>query len=495
MIRPEDFANLLSTVRNAIAVDLRPDLQSDHIRAEAGALTLILDRLITQLRDGEAVASQRVPEWQQIRSQLHALSVGTVNDSPGTSGFMGSVATLHSGIADVQRTLSEPQAFERLGQQLKSDDRRTRAWLKQTVAALSDLAEAFEPKASTSKPLAATKATPPPDESLQLRDALNAYLHKRYPSLPSEPITRFKIVPGGHTKQTAIFAVTPNDVLPEHLVLRRDLALSITGTSVIDEFPILERVYALGLPIPKPVLVEPDSSVLDGTFMIMTEVVDAVVAGTYFPEERRLAPRNVGPDFGKEVAQVLAGLHAGTQVAEATPTTDKQKSVVELFQAWTAMEKPPASLSIDLGFAWLMNKPLPNRPRCLIHGDVGTHNILVRDGHLVALIDWELAHPADPAEDLAQCRMMLLPDTMPWDAFVREYIAAGGNPHACDDAAVAWYCIYTYLKHGLMNAKLRARYLSGARDDVIAASVASHYFERLMQYQARALQLAVSATR
>ncbi|MET0985486.1 MAG: phosphotransferase [Steroidobacteraceae bacterium] len=493
MIRPEDFANFLVTIRNAIAVDLRPDLQSDHIRAEAGALTLILDRLITQLRDGEAVAGQRVAEWQQIRSQFNALSVGKVSDSSNTAGFMGSVSTLHSGIADVQRTLSDPQAFERLGQQLKSDDQSTRAWLKQTVAALNDLAEAFEPKAPTSKPVAATKATPPPDESLQLRAALNTYLHKRYPSLPPEPVTGFKIAPGGHTKQTVIFSVVPNDVLPEHLVLRRDLALSITGTSVTDEFPVLERVFALGLPIPKPVLVEPDSSVLDGTFMIMTEVVDSVVAGTYFPEERRLAPRNVGPDFGKEVAQVLAGLHAGTQVSEATPTTDKQKSVVELYKAWKAMEKPPASLSIDLGFAWLMNKPLSNRPRCLIHGDVGMHNILARDGHLASLIDWELAHEADPAEDLAQCRMMLLPDTMPWDAFVREYVAAGGNPKACDEGAVAWYCIYTYIKHGMMNAKLRATYLSGARDDVIAASVASHYFERLMQYQARALQVAVNA--
>ncbi|MET0657768.1 MAG: phosphotransferase family protein [Steroidobacteraceae bacterium] len=493
MIRPEDFANLLVTIRNAIAVDLRPDLQSEHIRSEAGALLLILDRLITQLREGEAVAGDRVLEWQQLRAQFGDLSIGKVSDSPGTSGFMGTVSTLHSNIGDVQRTLGDPQAFARLGQQLKGDDQRTRAWLKQTVEALRDLAEAFEPLAPTSKPVAATKATPPPDESLQLRAALNAYLHKRYPSLPAEPITRFKIAPGGHTKQTVLFCLAPNDVLPEHLVLRRDLALSITGTSVTDEFPILERVYALGLPIPKPLFVEPDSSVLDGTFMIMTEVVDAVVAGTYFPEERRLAPRHVGPDFGKEVAQVLAGLHAGTQVSAASPTTDKQKSVIELYKSWQAMEKPPASLSIDLGFAWLMNKPLSSRPRCLIHGDVGTHNILARDGHLVALIDWELAHEADPAEDLAQCRMMLLPDTMPWDAFVREYIAAGGNPKACDEDAVAWYCIYTYIKHGLMNAKLRATYLSGARDDVIAASVASHYFERLMQYQARALQVAVNA--
>jgi aminoglycoside phosphotransferase (APT) family kinase protein len=496
MIRPQDFATLLTTIRHAIADDLRPDLQSDHVRAEAGALVLILDRLITQLREGDATASQRLSAWQRLQQQFNALSLGAVHSSQPSSGFMGSITTLHAGIADVQKTLNDPRSFDALGRRLKSDDPKTREWLEQTVAALHDLSEACEPKAPAKTARAdETKAAPPADESEKLRAALNEYLHRRFPSLPPETITRFKIAPGGHTKQTVLFSIVPNKVLPERLVLRRDLALSITGTSVTDEFPILERVYQLGLPIPQPLLVEPDATVLKGTFMIMTEVVDSIVAGTYFPEERALQPRNVGPDFGKEVAHVLARLHAGTQVAAAAPTTEKQKAVEELFASWKSLEKPPASLGVDLGFAWLLNKPLSDRPRCLIHGDVGMHNMLVRDGRLAALIDWELAHEDDPAEDLAQCRMMLLPDTMPWDEFVREYIAAGGNPDACDETAVAWYCVFTYIKHSLMNAKLRATYLAGARDDVIAASVASHYFERLMQYQSRALQVAVNAAR
>jgi len=122
--------------------------------------------------------------------------------------------------------------------------------------------------------------------------------------------------------------------------------------------------------------------------------------------------------------------------------------------------------------------------------------MMVRDGRLAALLDWELAHPGDPAEDLAQCRMMLLPDVMPWEEFVREYVAAGGDSEACEANSVAHYCVWTYLKHGLMNATLREVYLNGARDDVIAASVASHYYYRLLvQYQARALQIAVDASR
>jgi hypothetical protein len=43
---------------------------------------------------------------------------------------------------------------------------------------------------------------------------------------------------------------------------------------------------------------------------------------------------------------------------------------------------------------------------------------------------------------------------------------------------------------------LRQIYLSGGRDDIIAASVGIHYYYRLtVQYQARALKIALDASR
>jgi aminoglycoside phosphotransferase (APT) family kinase protein len=262
---------------------------------------------------------------------------------------------------------------------------------------------------------------------------------------------------------------------------------------VIDEFPIIERAFSLGLPVPKPIFLEKDREPLDGAFMVMTEVTDAVGAGTYFPEERRLAPRTVGPEYGRDVASVLARLHAGT-ARKGVKGIDFTEQVKKHYASWCALPSPPFSLSMELSYAWLLSHPLPpDRPQCFVHGDIGSHNMMVRDGRLVALLDWELAADGDPAVDLAQCRMMLLPDTMPWPEFKQEYIAAGGDPVACDESAVAYYCVWTYLKHGLMNATLRNLYLQGGRDDLVAAVVGGHYFHRLMQYQCRALQIAVDS--
>jgi aminoglycoside phosphotransferase (APT) family kinase protein len=215
------------------------------------------------------------------------------------------------------------------------------------------------------------------------------------------------------------------------------------------------------------------------------------------PQELISPPRTMGPDMGREVAAVLARLHTATQTGPRTPSADRTQSLRKHYEEWRRTPRQPLSLAAELAYAWLFSHPLPpDRPMCLTHGDVGAHNMMVRNGHLAALLDWELARLGDPAEDLAQCRMMLLPDVLPWEEFVREYIAAGGDPVACEANSVAYYCVWTYLKHGLMNATLRHIYLSGTRDDIIAASVGIHYYYRLVvQYEARALKIALDAAR
>jgi aminoglycoside phosphotransferase (APT) family kinase protein len=497
MIKLEDLAHVLGTIRNAVAIDIQPEVQSSHVKGEVGAIVMMLDRITTALRTGQEVAAARLQNWNEIRAGFKDLAIAPLADPTAAhDGFMRSAERLRAGIDDIQEALRPNGAVDALAQRLKAHDPRTEAWYARAVAALADLGEASEPVVAKGQ-TKANGGSSPASEAERLRTRLSAYLQRRFPGLPGDIVDSFRISPGGHVKQTAIFSLRPNDVLPCNLVLRRDLPNSITGTSVTDEYPVIERAFGIGLPVPKPILIEADPAVLDGRFMIMTEVVNAVPAGTYFPEERRYAPRNMGPEFGKEVAAVLARLHTATRSASGGPVVDRVELVRQSYEEWQRLPQQSFSLGAELAFAWLFSHPLPaNRPHCMTHGDVGVHNMMVRDGHLAALLDWELSHPGDPAEDLAQCRMMLLPDVMPWEDFVREYVAAGGDEEACESTSVAHYCVWTYIKHGVMNATLRHIYLSGARDDIIAASVATHYYYRLVvQYQARALQIAIDADR
>ena len=99
---------------------------------------------------------------------------------------------------------------------------------------------------------------------------------------------------------------------------------------------------------------------------------------------------------------------------------------------WRAMYEEAAGRDalIELAFRWLdENCPDPNGPVVLAHGDTGPGNFLFEDGHLTALIDWELAHLGDPMEDLAWFSMRCVMEPVPdFAASLAAYEQAGGFP-------------------------------------------------------------------
>ncbi len=495
MIRPDDLAKFLASVRDTIASELRPDLKSDNNRAKADSVLLVLDRLITDMNHGGDIAAARLGTWEDLRGELRTLGLDAgASSGVRAAGYPGAVNYLQAEIGDLQNLFDSEAGFASLKGKLASGDGAMHDWFSRAVNALVDLTVATEIVLPEEKAQAGGAVAP--DETDRLHKALSAYLKKRYPELPDDPVAEFRLSPGGYAKQTGLFKLKPNSILPTRLVMRLDMAVSITTTSVKDEYPVIHRAFDMGLPVPRPVLLEEDKAALGGRFMLMTEVEDSAPSGPYFPEERKPGQLKLGPEFGKEVARTLAKLHSGSRTSASSAVPDYQKVVADSHAAWQKIEKSPFSVGTEMGYAWLLSHPLgSDRPWCTVHGDFGAHNILVRDGHLSGLIDWELAHPGDPAEDIAQCRMMLLPGIMEWKDFVREYIAAGGDPKACDEQSVGYFCVWIYLFHLSLNAVLRQKFLAGERTDILAANVVSHYHSLLIEYLVRALKIAVDASK
>lgn len=50
---------------------------------------------------------------------------------------------------------------------------------------------------------------------------------------------------------------------------------------------------------------------------------------------------------------------------------------------------------------------LPGRGDVIVHGDFGPQNVLIEDGRISALLDWEFAHVGRPIEDLAWAEWIL----------------------------------------------------------------------------------------
>jgi aminoglycoside phosphotransferase (APT) family kinase protein len=498
MIRSDETLLFLEAISNTITQELLPDLRSSQTRKSAEHIVQVLDCMRAQVRDGDRVAAAHLEQWRQLRQLLplkpkrgSVAQIASAEDASAQAST-GGLRQLESELALVQQRLLEEENFNELVRGFADAGSPLSRWYRQAIEAASDYWEAHEDSVQPLPSRSAHSQAGEDPEALRVR--LGAYLARKYPGLRDDPIAALRIAAGGMTKVTALFTLKPNTLLPLRLVLRQDVAVNLTGTVVTDEYPIVLRLHRLGLKVPEPILVEGDTSVLGGSFMIMTEIADAVPAGTYFPKDRARQPRLIGPEFGRDAAEELARLHRLTAVVVDDPgriAAAHRDGVEKAYQLWKSMPKPPNSVIVDLGFAWLKAHPLSeDRPRCLIHGDYSAHNMMARDGRLAGVLDWELAVEDDPTIDLAEARLFLVEDTLPWDPFVAAYLKAGGDPRTCDQAAVTYYCVWSYtVKYGIMLFSARNIFVGGARRDSLMASAASLSTDRILHFLSRSLKM------
>jgi hypothetical protein len=112
-----------------------------------------------------------------------------------------------------------------------------------------------------------------------------------------------------------------------------------------------------------------------------------------------------------------------------------------------------------------------------LHGDFRMGNLLVGPDGLRAVLDWELAHAGDPAEDLG---WLCAPA---WrfggagavggfgdvPAFLDAYAAAGGD--VIDEPRLEWWLVYATVKWATICAMQASSHLSGARRSVELAAI------------------------
>jgi aminoglycoside phosphotransferase (APT) family kinase protein len=244
----------------------------------------------------------------------------------------------------------------------------------------------------------------------------------------AEGVTR---VAGGMSKDSFFLSLrTPQGDLQE-VVIRRDLPFGPAGTTVKDEYALLTRLTGRGLPIAQPLGCE-TSGVVGQPAMLSTRVAGR--SGSQDWQDDPAARRAIC----MELAEVMARLHAvdpaelGLKVA-ADPRDQVRSYVLYWRDRWRANRREPSPL-LAAAFAWLLdNIPEEVDRASIVHADIGFHNIIVGDGKVGALLDWEFAHVGDPTEDLSYVKQFIEPLT-PWPDFLARYRAAGGGEYRSSNA-------------------------------------------------------------
>jgi len=157
--------------------------------------------------------------------------------------------------------------------------------------------------------------------------------------------------------------------------------------SLREEFDVLVAAREAGVRVPEPLAYLGD---LDGREAFVMERVRGETIG------RRIV-NEPPPGLGLQMAEELAKIHSIP--LERLPALPRADLWERLYAELDSVDEPHPA--IELGIVWCRERIPLGRPPVVGHGDFRIGNLMVDEHGLVAVLDWELAHVADPAEDLA----------------------------------------------------------------------------------------------
>lgn len=290
------------------------------------------------------------------------------------------------------------------------------------------------------------------------REEFERYLRERCPHWRNLALQDFRAIPGGFSKFTYRFDTLDDVNGAQQFVARVEPPvkfMDLDGMDIANEYPVVLYAHRAGLPVAEPMWFEEDRNRLGSRF-IVSRRVPGEVYGTVKAMDRVL-PESVV----RMLAETLARIHT-TPLDPDDPLLRRShlnrwmayptlpENTAGLIDYWA--RQAPANLSdasplLAEAIGWLRgNVPPDDLPFCLIHGDAGLHNMLVHEGQLSALLDWENARVGDPSEDFAHF-FNGVGDKVDRAHFMRLYREAGGPD--VDEYRYRYFKVYSCMNNSL----------------------------------------------
>jgi aminoglycoside phosphotransferase (APT) family kinase protein len=272
-------------------------------------------------------------------------------------------------------------------------------------------------------------------------------------------------IPGGASRETWLVEADER-----RWVLRRDPEGSVSLVPIEDEYALISTALAAGVPVPQPLAFEPAGGRLGTAAMLMS-----------FVEGTSVAPRILRkPEFEQararltaQLGDALARIHSlpVSEVGALLPAVEGDPALAQIDEWERQLDEIGEPLpAVELGLRWLRaNAPSPAEPR-LVHGDFRLGNFIVDEDGLAAVIDWELAHLGDPAEDIGWLcirswrfgnddRPVAGVDGL--DEFISAYESAGGG--RVDRDRIRYWEAFGNVKWAVICARQAHDHLNGVR--------------------------------
>ncbi|WP_137990319.1 phosphotransferase family protein [Streptomyces vilmorinianum] len=311
-----------------------------------------------------------------------------------------------------------------------------------------------------------SSAPPPGLDPGQLR----GFLDRERPGLLRGPLTA-RLIEGGRSNLT--YVVTDGTV--QWVVRRPPLGhVLATAHDMKREHRVISALHGTAVPVPEPVLLCEDDTVLGAPFYVME-----FVAGTPYRSAEQLAP--LGPERTREavlgLVDTLVDLHAVDPAAVGLGDFGRPEGFLDRqLRRWG--KQLAASRGRDLaGIDELhaaLGRALPASPApTVVHGDYRLDNVLIgEDDRIKAVLDWEMSTLGDPLTDLGLLAMYSARLDVPHSP-VSTTATAAGHPTPAelieryaarsgrDTSAISWYTAFAWFKLAVILEGIHYRYTLG----------------------------------
>lgn len=293
-----------------------------------------------------------------------------------------------------------------------------------------------------------------------------------------EGITRLS---GGASRETWAFDAVAADGTRCGLVLRRDPPGRPSEPGAMGrEARAISAARAAGLAVPEVLIADNEPGLLGSAGLVMRRVPGETIARPILRDDRYAQARDV---LVGQVAGFAAGLHAlavPTDLPARDPLADLRARLDEL----GADGQIQSSEVFERAFAALArNRPTARQP-VLVHGDLRLGNLIVDERGLAAVIDWELVHAGEPAEDLGWLCVRAwrfggggaVAGLGSREQLLAAYRAAGGAEISADE--LRWWETLGTLRWGVICMAQAWVHLSGAYRSVELAAIGRRVCEQ-----------------
>jgi aminoglycoside phosphotransferase (APT) family kinase protein len=292
-----------------------------------------------------------------------------------------------------------------------------------------------------------------------------------------EPVKSLTATVVGHGRSNITYRLDAED--GRSWVLRRPPLSHVQKTAhdMAREFKVISALHPTGFPTPKTYALCDDESVLGAQFYIMEYVdgiiaVDAADTAKRFDEKKRY-------EIGIELVDVLARLHAFKPDEIGLGDFGKPQGYLERqvrrFSEQLESIRYRETPELDELARRLKGAIPPERTAGIVHGDYRLDNAIINDeGHIIAVLDWEMCTLGDSLADLGLLRMywgratssqmmigstsvMSLPGFPTWEEAAARYEEKSG----VSLSGLDFYTVLAFFKLGVILENMYKRFLGG----------------------------------